>query len=351
MRVFLFAIGARDRASSRLRVWDHLDWLCAQGHAVECDSLTPRMSELTRPGLARRVLARLPRWIAAFFRADAIVLQETLLLWPLVALRNLGKRRRLVFDFSDPVDRIHTGRGLLARLRAFAFDRMVRGADVVVVENRRYERQLAGKARRIVHQYGPVDAARYGEGRDRVRSAPRGAGESRLRIGWTGSPGTYGFIAPLVPIIDRIAAKVPIEMTLIGVKTIPETVAHVKLTLIDWTEGGEFDQIPAFDLALFRLEPTEDARWRGAGKLFIYMASGVPFLATDSGIAHDAMQESRVGFAVADDAHWEQSLRTAIADGEERKRMSQASIAFAGAELSYERYRALLARLIEGGAA
>ncbi|MGN3974585.1 hypothetical protein [Tsuneonella sp. SYSU-LHT278] len=351
MRLFLFAIGARDRASSRLRVWDHLDWLRGQGHAVECDSLTPRMSELTRAGLAGRIIARLPRWIAAFFRADAIVIQETLLLWPLVPLRNLGKRRRLIFDFSDPVDRIHAGRGALARLRALAFDRMVRGADVVMVENRRYEARLSGRARRIAHQYGPVDAVRYAQGRDQARSRAQGAGQSGLRIGWTGSPGTYRFIAPLIPIIDRIAAEVPIEIALIGVKAVPETVEHARLTLIDWTEGGEFTQVPSFDLALFRLEPTEDARWRGAGKLFIYMASGVPFLATKSGIAHDAMQESRVGFAVADDAHWEQALRTAIADGEERKRMSQASIAFAQDQLSYERYRTQLARLIEEGAA
>jgi glycosyltransferase involved in cell wall biosynthesis len=351
MKIFLFAIGARDRASSRLRVWDHVEWLRAEGHAVECDSLTPRMSELTRASLARRILARLPRWIAAFFRADAIVVQETLLLWPLVPLRNLGKQRRLMFDFSDPVDRIHTGRGAMARLRAFAFDRMVRGADIVMVENRRYEDQLAGKARRIAHQYGPVDAARYGEGRARVLSAPRGEKDRPLRIGWTGSPGTYRFIAPLIPIIDRIAAHVPIEIALIGVKAIPETVEHAKLTLIDWTESGEFGEVPKFDLALFRLEPTEDARWRGAGKLFIYMASGVPFLATDGGIAHDAMRESRVGFAVADDAEWEQSLRIAIADEEERKRMSQASIAFAEGQLSYERYRGLLVRLIEGDAA
>lgn len=350
MRLFLFPIGARDRASSRLRVWDHLEWLRAHGHSVECDSLTPRMSELTRATLARRIVARLPRWIAAFFRADAIFVQETLLLWPLLPLRNIGKRRRLVFDFSDPVDRVHMGRGPVARVRAVAFDRMVRWADAVMVENRRYESLLAGRARQIEHQYGPVDAARYGEGRKRLPAIPNVPARP-LRIGWTGSPETYRFIAPLIPIIDRIAADTPIEIALIGVNSIPEKLANATLDLIEWTEDGEFGQVPAFDLALFRLEPTEDARWRGAGKMFIYQASGVPFLATDAGIAHDTMQESQVGFAVADDADWEQALRSAVAAREERTRMSQASIAFAESRLSYERYRAVLVRLLEGEAA
>lgn len=345
----MFAIGANDRASSRLRVWDHLEWMRAQGHSVVCDSLTPRMSDLTRSSLAIRILLRLPRWISAFFRADVIVIQESLLLWPLVILRNLGKRRRLIFDFSDPVDRIHHGRGLVARLRAVAFDRMVRGADVVLVENRRYEELLEGRARRIEHQYGPVDATRYSDARAQIVARPETTGRP-LRIGWTGSPGTYHFIAPLISIIDGIAAEIPIEIALIGVKSIPETTSHAKLTLIEWTERGEFTEVPSFDLALFRLEPSEDARWRGAGKLFIYMASGVPFLATDDGIAHDTMQESRLGYAVADDADWERTLRTAIADREERIRMSQASIAFANNALSYDRYRTLLTSILMGDA-
>ena len=345
MKLFLFAIGARDRASSRLRIWDHLDWLREQGHAVQCDSLTPPMSEHARLRLVLRIVTRLPQWIAAFFRADAVVLQETLLLWVLLPLRNLGKRRQVIFDFSDPVDRIHAGGGVLARLRRLAFHRMISAADVVTVENRRYETLLKDTARRIAHQYGPVDAARYYAGRAELQHAPSAPG-SPLRIGWTGSPGTYHFIAPLIPIIDAIAADVPIEIALIGVRSIPQKVVNARLTLIEWTEGGEFHQVPTFDLALFRLDPTEDSRWRGAGKLFIYMASGVPFLATDSGIAHDAMLESRVGFAVADDADWEGALRAAIADREERTQMSQASLAYAHSELSYARYRAQLCGLL-----
>ena len=340
MKLFLFAIGARDRASSRLRIWDHVEWLREAGHTVVADSLTPPASELTRARLIRRVITRLPRWIAEFFRADAVIVQETLLLWPLLALRRLGKPRAVVFDFSDPVDRIHGGGGL----RSLAFRRMSQGADAVMVENRRYQANLTGTRQPVLHHYGPVDAARYLAGR---AQAENGGAQRPLRIGWTGSPGTYRFIAPLVPIIDRIAADVPLELCLIGVERIPETLRHARLTLLRWDEEAEFHQVPTFDLALFRLEPTEDAQWRGAGKLFIYMAAGVPFLATDSGIAHDVMEELQVGFPVAHDGEWETVLRQAIADREERHRMSNLSLQHAEGELSYDRYRERLTALLQ----
>lgn len=306
------------------------------------DSLTPRAAGATKADIFGRIITNLPRWIVAFLRSDFIFIQETLLLWPLVCIKNLGKRRRVVFDFSDPIDR--HGSGLKGMLRRFAFKRMVQGANVTMVENKSYLRSLASKAQSMEHFYGPVNVDRYVAGLEEMKSSPRV--RDRLRIGWTGSPGTYSFIAPLVPIIDSIAADVPIELVLIGVEAIPEPVANAHLTLLRWNENEEFRQIPTFDLALFRFEPTEDASWRGAGKLFIYMASGAPFLATDRGIAHDVMEESGVGFAVEDDTRWEIVLRSAITNQEERDGMSQASIDFADRRFSYDRYREKLLDLL-----
>jgi glycosyltransferase involved in cell wall biosynthesis len=345
--VFLLAIGARDRASSRLRVWDHLEWLKQRPGIVLHDSLTPPVAVASMAGFVAWVLTHLPRWISWFFRSDAVVIQETLLLWPLLFFKNLGKPRRVVFDFSDPVDR--HGRGFKGALRRFAFTRMVRLSDVTMVENRRYLDSLDGQAPRLAHFYGPVDASRYAEG----RAAGAGArSTARLRIGWTGSPGTYRFIAPLMPIIDEIARDHPIEVMLIGVGAIDHAFRNAALSLVPWDEDSEFSLVPSFDLGLFRLEPTADALWRGAGKLFIYMAAGVPFVASDTGIAHRAMAESALGYPVSADSDWEAVLRRAAQDKEGRRRMSERSLAYARENLSYEAYRrSLLACLTGEGAA
>ena len=344
MIIFFFAIGARDRASSRLRVWDHLEWFEERGAHVVADSLTPPAARATKAGIAARITRRLPRWVAAFFRSDAVVIQESLLLWPLLYLRNLGKRRRVVFDFSDPVDR--HGAGLKGMLRRFAFGRMVRHADVVMVENKSYLKSLQGKARRLAHFYGPVNATRYaaalGASAEREQRQP-----GEIRIGWTGSPGTYRFIAPLMPIIDEIARDHPIELMLIGVAEIDYEFRHARLSLVPWHEESEFDIVPTFDLGLFRLEQTPDALWRGAGKLFIYMAAGVPFVASDIGIAHGVIAEAGLGYPVSNDEQWGQVLQTAVSDREGRSRMARQSAAYAREHMSYEAYRQLLSSLLE----
>ncbi|MBD8620610.1 hypothetical protein IFT67_16940 [Sphingomonas sp. CFBP 13728] len=336
MKIFLLAIGARDRASSRLRIWDHVDWLRGQDKSVRADSLVPLGAKVISIQLVARIIARVPRWIAAFLWADAIVLQEVLLLSPLLLIKNLGKDRRVVFDFSDPVDR--HGSGWKGYIRRAAFELIVRRADIVMVENRSYLDLLRGRARTCMHFYGPVDATRYGG--TRAALLPR-RHDAPVRIGWTGSPGTYRFIAPLMPVIDVIARDHPIEVMLIGVAAIDYDFRHATLRLVAWDETTEFATVPTFDLGLFRLDDSEDALWRGAGKLFIYMAAGVPFLANDRGIARDLMAEAGVGFRVAGGADWETVLRNAVANRDARDRMATASLDRA-AMLSYEAYRATL---------
>ena len=344
MIIFFFAIGARDRASSRLRIWDHLQWFEGRGAQVIADSLTPPAAQATKAGIAARIAERLPGWIAAFFRSDAVVVQESLLLWPLLYFRNVGKRRRVVFDFSDPVDR--HGTGLKGALRRFAFARMVRHADVVMVENKSYLASWRGQARRLVHFYGPVNATRYAAAQEALATREQRP-EGAIRIGWTGSPGTYRFVAPLMPIIDEIGRNHAIEVMLIGVAAIDYEFRHARLSLVPWHEESEFEIVPTFDLGLFRLDPTPDALWRGAGKLFIYMAAAVPFVASDIGIAHGVIAEAGVGYPVSNDEEWGQVLQAAVSDRDGRGRMARQSAAHAREHMSYEAYRQLLSSLVE----
>ena len=337
----VLAIGARDRASSRLRVWDHLDWLRTSGVEVHADSLVPAGATSFSPAVLTRLLSRLPGWVAAFLRADAVMIQESLLLWPLVLVRRVGKRRTVLFDFSDPVDR--HGSGLKGWLRRRAFGLLVRHADAVMVENRAYLERLGDRARRLIHFYGPVNAARYRDARMTLGVLPV---EGAVRIGWPGSPGTFRFIAPLLSNIDEIACHHPIEVVLIGAGSIDTPLKHARLTLIDWNEDTEFATVPTFDLGLFRLEDSEDALWRGAGKLFIYMAAGVPFVASERGIARDLMREAGVGFPVSDDAQWGEVLTRAVADVQLRREMAATSLVQVSS-LSYDSFRqALLASLV-----
>lgn len=342
MNIFFLAIGGRERASSRLRVWDHVAALRAMGHDVAVDSVVAERAPANDLRFLVRLVKTLPRWIGRFFRADAVVLQETMILWPILFMKNLGKRRQVVFDFSDPVDRI--GKRPWVRAIRRTLLRFVTGrVDVVMVENGSYIPAFGERGIAAHKFYGPVDVTRYNAARERRAPAP---GEP-LRIGWTGSPGTFGFIAPILPHIDAIAHTTPIELVLIGVPEIDCELQHAAVTKLPWTEASEFDLVPTFDLGLFRIDDDEDARWRGAGKLFIYLAASVPFIATDRGIAHDVMRESQIGFAVDNRGEcWLDGLRRAIESADMRFRFGAQSLAYAREHLSYERYREVLLELL-----
>mgnify|MGYP003575922023 CR=1 FL=1 len=337
MNIFLFAIGAQDRASSRLRVWDHVAWLTSQGHDVHVDSLADQGQQLLDGRLLRRLMSRYARWVWNFFRADAVLIQESMVLWPVILFRNLGKRRRLVFDFSDPIDRAGSPRKRRTKRRLLKV--FARHSDAIVIENRSYADLLRHDGKAIDHFYGPVDASRFRKRVEELAAIPRPNGA--FRIGWTGSPGTLKFILPLLAVIDRIAGEdgLDIELALIGVGHFDHGLTHARVTVIPWTVACEFEVVPSFDLALFRLEDTEDALWRGGGKLFVYMSSGVPFIATDKGIATSLMDDSGLGYRVGVDSDWPSVLRRAISDVEGRRAAASASLLFAQENLSYEEYR------------
>lgn len=335
MKIFLFAIGARDRASSRWRIWDQVDWLRAQGHEVRVDSLAPIGMKKADFNLVKRIASRYTGWLRDFFWADAIIVQESMQLWPALLFKNLGKRRKLFFDFADPIDRV--GTGLKRRMRQMMFELFARHSDAIIVENRSYADLLAAHRDRVVHFYGPVDSTNIREQVDALRQPA--SSDRPLRIGWTGSHGTVSFIRPLLPIIDELAREREIEVMFVGVPSLDHGLKHARAMIVPFDENAEFRSVPTFDLALFRLEDTEDALWRGGGKLFIYMSSGAPFIASDRGIASGIMREAKVGFPVKNDTEWPEMLRRAVEDTAARQEMTERSLLFARENLSYEQYR------------
>lgn len=337
--LFILAVGDRRRASSRLRVWDHLEALEGIASPMRADCVVPSGLVGRRAALALRLLSRAPLWLWWFIRARVVYIQETLVLWPLVSIASWLGGKRIIFDFSDPVDSI--GHGLTRTLRRFAFDRMIQGADHVVVENRRYQRELPRAD--VVQFYGPVNVARYQAG---SAAAPQRHPEAPVRVGWTGSPGTLHFIAPLFPHLDAMAAELNIELTLIGVTEVNYSFRHLPITCLPWSEELEFAEVPKFDLGLHSLDKSDLALKRGAGKIFIYMAAGVPYITDARGIGANVVEESGAGIAVAADADWPERLRYILTDDQARRVYAARGVEFATAQMSYDVFRKLLQRLM-----
>jgi glycosyltransferase involved in cell wall biosynthesis len=341
MKIFVLAVGDRRRASSRLRVWDHVDWLREQGHDVTCDYVMPPNIQSITIGVAWRIFSRWPLWAWQFICADRVLIQEALLLGPLLWVKRWGKTRRVVFDFSDPIDTI--GSGLRNRMQRLGFKVMTSGADHVIVENASYLTSLGGRGIKATQFYGPVDVDRY---QACAREQPQQE-KPIVRIGWTGSPGTLSFIAPLFPVLDSLACSHQIELMLLGVNSVDYSFKNLTVHVCDWSESEEFHIVPSFDLGLFVLDGSENSKLRGAGKIFVYMAAGVPFVASDLGIAADLMRVSEVGFKVNTDTDWKAVLDRVISDKSVRLDMSIEGCKYAMRCMSYSVYRMRLIEVLD----
>ena len=339
-RLFCLTIGGRRRASARLRVWDHLAWLHEAGFEVAAEPVFPDDARRWSLKVLLGRLLRYPRWVYAAWRADTLWLQETVALWPLLLLRRWWRRGRVVFDFSDPVDRERFFG--IAGIRRVLFRLCVTGADLVICENPVYRPHLqAIGARRVAQVYGPVDMARY----TAARLARDGDGSAQpLSVGWTGSPGTYRYIAALLPLLDRLAAEIPLRICLIGVDNVDYRCVHARLDLVAWSEDAEFATVPTFDLGLFALDHDEHGRFRGAGKLFIYTCAGVPFVASRWGIGEQFHTETGLGFMCGSPQDWEKTLRRALTDAAKRADDRVRGLRIGEEQLSYRVYRDHLRR-------
>jgi glycosyltransferase involved in cell wall biosynthesis len=335
--MFILAIGDRGRASSRLRVWDHVSHLRRTELKLHIDSVVPMVLARRKAALLLRLLLRYPLWCFWFLQAKKIFIQETLILWPLVCLLAKPMKKTIVFDFSDPIDSL--GSGFVGRMRHYGFKAMIRHSSHVIVENPVYQKELP---RSDVYQfYGPVDTVSYGKGLEQKQNHPKSPG-SPIRIGWTGSPGTLKFISPLFEHLDKLAEELNIELILIGISEHGHVFRKLNVTCLPWNEKKEFIEVPRFDLGLHALDHSPESLKRGAGKIFIYMASGVPFITDGFGIGACVVKKSNAGVLVSDKNNWRESLKSILKDESLRNKYSELGLSFSRKYMSYDKYRDLL---------
>jgi glycosyltransferase involved in cell wall biosynthesis len=153
-------------------------------------------------------------------------------------------------------------------------------------------------ARRIEMVPTVVDARRY---------VPIGGDDhNHLVIGWIGSPTSAKFLEPILPVIARLSAEVPIELVVIGARL--AGVRHPFVHYKDWSEATEVAEIGTFDVGIM---PLSDDRWeRGkcGYKLIQYMACGKAVIASPVGMNTEIVFEGVNGFLAATDVDWFSAL-------------------------------------------
>lgn len=247
-------------------------------------------------------------------RSDALFVQR-LVLSPAELEAAKTRTSRLVWDVDDPIFQ-RSSRHLLkySPRRRSAFRRMAAAADAFLAGSRAIAQEALkvlppGKVAVVP---STVDAAEY-------RPDPSRRDPAFFTLGWLGSPGTLPYLERLGPALREARRR----DGRIRVKVVSSRFPSFPVERKTWRKEDEVADLQTFDAGLLPL--TEDAwtRGKGHGKLFQYLAVGIPVLASPVGIVADTLKEGRTGLLCRSRKDWVEGIESLAKDPARRREMGR----------------------------
>ncbi|MCC6599600.1 MAG: glycosyltransferase family 4 protein [Crocinitomicaceae bacterium] len=220
--------------------------------------------------------------------------------------RNSG---RLIFDFDDALYLDYRKNG-----KEYRFTRMLKNAAEVIVsteELRQYCLDLGIEARIIPSS---VDT-------ELIRPAVKKQINS-INIGWIGSPVTTRYLDDISPVLLRILELGSFELHFMGAVR-RDWMNHPEVVLHDWTPEREIEFLKSIDIGIMPLSDDEWSRGKGGYKLLLYMAAGLPCVASPVGINGRIVINEMNGILAATNDEWLSAIECLAKDSEMRNRLGR----------------------------
>jgi glycosyltransferase involved in cell wall biosynthesis len=318
MRIAAFTKYGSMAASTRQRLIQYLPHLAAAGIEVEHNPLLP--DEYVR-GVAtgqgyprRRILsAYLHRFRQLVAGTDADLVWIYAELFPYLP----GAFERLAFRSGKPVvydcdDAFFHGYDAhpdprVRRLLGRKLEPLLRGAAAACVGNAYLQGYAARFCERTMILPTVVDTAVYG-------AAPASGRLRPVTIGWIGSPSTWPYMRPILPLLRELAQSRGIRIRIVGAGPAARADAFPGLELIEWSEETEVDEVRALDIGLMPLPDDIWARGKCGYKLLQYMACALPVVASPVGINGEIVVPGENGLLPTNEAEWRDALLRLIDD-------------------------------------
>jgi glycosyltransferase involved in cell wall biosynthesis len=152
-----------------------------------------------------------------------------------------------------------------------------------------------------------VDTGAYGPAPDPRPDRP-------VTVGWIGSPSTWIYMRPLLPLLRELASSRGIRVRVVGAGRAAEGDLFPGLDLVEWSEAREVEEVRAMDIGVMPLPDDIWARGKCGYKLVQYMACGLPVVASPVGVNSDLVTPGGNGFLATDEAEWRDALLRLIDD-------------------------------------
>jgi glycosyltransferase involved in cell wall biosynthesis len=223
----------------------------------------------------------------------------------------------VVVDFDEAlfVRNIHPANRAWAWLRdPRRLSRACRSATAVTVQNE-YLAEFARRWNRSVTVIPtPVDTAAR---RPRQQRPP-----GPIVVGWLGSETTAPYLHLVDDALAELSSKSEVVVRVVGGAYSNPRVR--RLEVHEFALDREQSELDGFDVGLL---PEPDDPWtRGKGgyKALLYMAAGIPVVASRVGVNPDIVADGETGFCVSTKDEWVAALQRLIDDGTLRERLGAA---------------------------
>lgn len=318
MRVAAFTKYGPMAASTRQRLLQYVPRLAAAGIEVDYHPLLPDdyvRTVGTQERYPRRKTLRLylERVRQLLERTDADVIWVYAELFPYLpaAWEKLAFRsgKPVVYDCDDAFFHAYDAhpRPWVRRLLGRKLEPLLRGAAACCCGNAYLESYAARFSANTLLLPTVVDTEAYGP---HVGDRP----DRPVTIGWIGSPSTWPYMRPLLPLLRELVESRGIRVRVVGAGQAAQGDAFPGLDLIEWSEALEIQEVQAMDIGIMPLPDDIWARGKCGYKLVQYMACALPVVASPVGVNAEIVADGGNGFLATDEAEWRDALLRLIDD-------------------------------------
>ena len=300
-RLLMLTDGNSDQASARIRAIEYIPMLEDAGFEITFIPRIPRKQVNTFvkyiyfPFLKR--LLRIKRYFALYFSTWDVIYVQRIFIHK-SALQKVVRKSRLIFDFDDAI--FIDNRNNSAALKTAD---MVKFADETIVSTDWLNDFCSrhGKTATVIPTPVETDIIKPNEKTE----------NKTLVIGWIGSAWTTGYLEPIIPALQQLATDYEFKFLTVGAKT-GFTVQGINHTNMPWEPGIEPKALTQIDIGIMPLPDDDYARAKGGYKLYLYMAAGLPCIASPVGINSTIIKENINGLLAGTESQWYIALKTLL---------------------------------------
>ena len=291
-------------ASSRYRFYDYVEYLQQDGfdcvisplfsdkYLIKTYSRSFRVFEVIKCYWKRVII------LFSIGKYDSCLVEKELLpFFPyFIEFLFLARSKKYDIDYDDAIFHRYDDHknSIIRYLFSNKIARLMKNARCVIVGNEYlydYAKLNSCKDIRIIPTVVNLD--KY----DKVTAKKN----EQFTIVWIGSQATIHYLLQIIEPITRVCNLVNGKLLIIGAKI---KIPNVQLELVDWSEDSEVEHLKSAHVGIMPLSENKWDLGKCGFKIILYMASGVPVIASPVGVNKTIITDTKNGFLAYSADEW-----------------------------------------------